>query len=87
VNGLHEPASHAPLVLQQEHGAGLGQSIGPDVIECPENALPVVDRQREDDRLGRSSSARNVSLSPDAGRLGGPGRSRTWPFPSVEVRP
>jgi hypothetical protein len=46
---LHEPVAHPPLMLQQEHAAELSQCIGPGVVERPEQALAILDRQRHDD--------------------------------------
>jgi hypothetical protein len=46
---LHEPVAHASFVLLQEHGAELGQRVCSRIVERPEDALPVLDRERQDD--------------------------------------
>jgi hypothetical protein len=47
---LDEPVAHAPLVLLQEHRAQLGQRVRAGIVERPEQALTVVNRQCQDDR-------------------------------------
>lgn len=48
---LDQPLAHAPLVLHEQHAAELGKPVRLRVVERPEDALPVVDRQRDDHRL------------------------------------
>jgi hypothetical protein len=47
---LHKPFAHPPLVLAHEHATKLGESVG-QILERPENALPVFGRQGDDRRL------------------------------------
>jgi hypothetical protein len=44
---LHKPPTHAPLVLQEQDAAKLSEP-GRWIVERPENALAVFDRQGED---------------------------------------
>ena len=46
---LHEPLTYAPLVLSQQYGAKLGEGVRPRIVERPEDALAVLNRQRHDD--------------------------------------
>ena len=45
---LDEPNALAPLMLPQEYAAKLGEGFG-RVVERSEDALPVLDRQGDDD--------------------------------------
>ena len=47
---LNEPNAPAPLVLTQQHAAELGESFG-RVVEGANDALAVLDRQRENHRV------------------------------------
>jgi hypothetical protein len=42
---LDQPVAHAPLMLQQEQGAEFGKGVGSGIVEHPEDALAVSDRQ------------------------------------------
>ena len=44
---LHEPVAVPPFVLLKQNSAKLGQRVRPRIIERPENALAVLDRQRD----------------------------------------
>ena len=48
---LDEPLAHAPLVLAQEHGSELGETIG-RIVEAAEDLLALSDRQRESGAAG-----------------------------------
>jgi hypothetical protein len=48
---LHETVADTTLVLQQEHGAELGQRVGSGIVERPQDALSILDRQGDDDGL------------------------------------
>ena len=63
---LHEPLALASLVLAQEYGAQLGQGVSPDVVERPEDALPVGDRRRENDRMQLQPSRAGSKRLPQA---------------------
>jgi hypothetical protein len=47
---LHGAIAHAPLVLGEQYTAQLGRAGG-RIVERSEDALAIVDRQRQDDRL------------------------------------
>jgi len=46
---LYESLAHAPLVLADEHGAKFCEGVGSDIVEHPEDAFAIVDRQRHDE--------------------------------------
>ena len=52
---VHRPSARplelAPLVLLEQNATELGQGVCPHVVERREDALPVVDRQRDDSGL------------------------------------
>ena len=48
---LHQPSAHAPLVLEEQGRPELRKRCGLRTVERPEQAHPVVDRQREDHGL------------------------------------
>jgi hypothetical protein len=54
--GLNEPLASAPFVLAEEHPAELDKRVGAYVVECPEDALAIFNRERHDlgfEREGR----------------------------------
>ena len=46
-----ETLALAPLVLLEQNATELGQGVRAHIVERPEDALPVLDRQGEDHRL------------------------------------
>ena len=47
---LCEPLAHAPLVLHEQYAPKLREGVG-WVIECSEDALPVLDGQSDDQHV------------------------------------
>ena len=48
---LHKTLALPPLVLVQEHGSQLGKRIATGILERPEDALAIVDGQRDNSRI------------------------------------
>jgi hypothetical protein len=47
-SGLDEVFALSPLVLLEQGAAELGQCVRPGIVERPEDALPVIDGERDD---------------------------------------
>jgi hypothetical protein len=45
---LHEPLTVPPFVLLEQDATELGQRVRPRIVECPEDALSIGDRERDD---------------------------------------
>jgi hypothetical protein len=73
---LNEPLAHAPLALSEQHGPELDQRVRAYVIERPEDALAILDRQRKN---RRSQAERLLEQAPR--RL----VDKTDEFPNVVV--